>query len=799
MEITEKTKEFFKLYKIKDDELKFRYIDLNLKLNYSKVESMLKSEQNFNKILLFLSFNHPEQYPDYVSPEEFSIKYSIDETTLNYYVREIVDNEFFQVKFFKIEDEQSKVYYFQKNEPIEKILNAIVEKYIIKATYLNKFQDAPTLDIAQLLENIINDVCSNLFKEDLKGALKTFLPTYIKYLAYRIETEKKLIDSDAKLEGFVWQNIFEEFQTFEPSTASIGEGEEIEYSYTMDKGIFDVLDIVYLSKLNFLKRKEVQEAYGLRNLEIFEKISKSLYKDKVKKVREIYEQDESDLTNITQLILDDLITTAENNFEESIKITTEIIKKYPTEFIGYLLQSITYFLKDDYEPSLEIIEKGFKKAPNLILFYQKAQIFIKTHRGEEFQSEIEETLLKHPQDITLLRLKFVLYITHWMCCLKSREHPLEIINSLIKLNPNDKELLILKCIYYFMTNEYREGKRFLIREINFNLFKKNPKVDISAFFLLTFSYLARGKFEKALKIANQLSEIYPNHPISYLTKALVLGYNLIYKFKFQDPNIDTFLNLINTAISYEPLYYRKVKYLILQTYVLNGVKQYNESLDTINKAIELAPNLLWLYQMKTFFLISAKREREALDAIDEYTEKYPQIKPIMYLQKSFILSQILHKYDEALEVIDDMAKSYPDDVKVVNNRTLFLAHLGRKEEAIESAEHLIKLSPKDGNSYDTYGEAFMIFGEYENAIDKFEEALKIEPSGGFAFQTCIKMGKCYQKLGFYDEALEYYEKGKLLTERMIPIDRDLYEHEADKYISELRGLINNTRTNNNET
>ena len=131
-EITNKTREFFNKHKIKNEELQFRYLDYVLKLNYSKVESILKDEEDFNKILLFLSSNHPYQYPDYISLEDFSLKYSIDIKTLNYYILEIVDNQFFQIKFFKLIDKQTGIYYFQKGEPLEKILNAIVEKYITK-------------------------------------------------------------------------------------------------------------------------------------------------------------------------------------------------------------------------------------------------------------------------------------------------------------------------------------------------------------------------------------------------------------------------------------------------------------------------------------------------------------------------------------------------------------------------------------------------------------------------------------------------------------------------------------------
>ncbi|GAH83735.1 unnamed protein product, partial [marine sediment metagenome] len=120
-----------------------------------------------------------------------------------YYIREIVDNQFFQIKFFKLGNEQTGIYYFQKGEPLEKILNAIVEKNITKFTYLKQFQESPILNLYLLLENILNEVCGKVFNENLKAPLETFLPEYIKYLAYKIETEKNLVDKGARLEGLV--------------------------------------------------------------------------------------------------------------------------------------------------------------------------------------------------------------------------------------------------------------------------------------------------------------------------------------------------------------------------------------------------------------------------------------------------------------------------------------------------------------------------------------------------------------------------------------------------------------------
>jgi tetratricopeptide (TPR) repeat protein/predicted transcriptional regulator len=796
-EITEKTREFFNRYNIKDDELKFRYLDHMLKLNYSKVKTMLKSEEDFNKILLFLSINHPSQYPKHISPEDFSIKYDIDATTLIYYIREIVDNQFFQIKFFKIEDKEDKIFYFQKGEPIEKILNAIVEKYITKFTYLNKFQESPTNEIDLLLENIIEDICGNLFNERLKTPLKVFLPEYIKYLAYKIEVEKKLVGSEAKLEGFVWQNIFEEFQTFEPVSQPSGTIDDDEPFYSIDKQIFGVLNVAYLSKLNFLMSNEVDDIYNIKKDEFITRIGKLLYQDKISKARDLYETNDYDLNEINQLIVRDIIDSAEYNFEDSINITSEIIKKFPDDFIGYLLQSLTYFSMDDYESATKIVDKGLKVAPHILLECQKAQIFIKKQEFSKALKIVEDSLLDNPGHNLLSRAKFWIHINEWYYGIKNTEETLDIINSTIKLNPTDKELLVLKSLFYFKIDKFREAKRFLLKEIDINILKKNPRIDTAIYFILASSYIGRGKIEKALTIANQALELYPNHPISYLTKALVLGYNLIYKFKIKESNIEVFLNLIQNAISLDPIKSHKAKFLIFQGYVLLQIKEFEKVISTTDMAIEIQPDYVYHYITKIIFLTYSEKSFEALELIEKYVKRYPKFEKSLYKQKSIIYWKN-EQYEKSYEVINELSKLYPKDIDIVNNKVVLLAKLNRKKEAIQTAEYLLTLDPNHGNPYDTYGEALQAFGEYKEAIKKYEEALRIEPKGWFIDQTFIRMGECYEELGMYNEALESYKTGKILEERSTPTHCEFYGYIADKKISELKDKMSKSKKDENK-
>jgi len=150
----------------------------------------------------------------------------------------------------------------------------------------------------------------------------------------------------------------------------------------------------------------------------------------------------------------------------------------------------------------------------------------------------------------------------------------------------------------------------------------------------------------------------------------------------------------------------------------------------------------------------------------------------------------LERYEEALEINNELIKLYPEKIEYINNQAMILGYYGKKKEAIETAEHLIRMNPNISNSYDTFGNVYMVFEEYMKAIDKFEEALRLDPSNILNFHTYLRLGICYKKLKNYEKARECFEKGKMLTERMIPSLREYYLPETKKQLSELESIMN---------
>ena len=351
-ELTQKTLNFFEYYEISDRDIQFRFLNSILRLDYEQIKSVLRNELDFHKILLFLSMNHPNEFPKFISPEEFSAKYEIKKTTLDYYIIEIVENQIYPIKFFKLEVPPNKYYYFQSDEKIEMMLRVITEEHITKFTYLNKlFENSSKLilplDMISTVNTILNEACKNIFKEDLKESLRKFLPDYITHLAYKIEKKRKLKGISDKLEGIIWQNIPDLFQSQNMNNLEDQFQEQIK---EIDKAIE-------------LNPEKVELYYSkIKVLMYFNQ-----YHDLIKLLDNMliqFSEEEKDLKLKKAYILKEM-----RNIEAGLEIINELINKYPKD--NNLLLNKTYWLQylDKKEEALDLILKLIDNDPENELYY----------------------------------------------------------------------------------------------------------------------------------------------------------------------------------------------------------------------------------------------------------------------------------------------------------------------------------------------------------------------------------------------------------------------------------------------
>ena len=345
-EMTSKTTTFFETFRIKDKAIQFRFLSNILTLDYEKVKSLLKDEQVFQKILLFLSINHPDQYPNGISSEDFAKLYKIKRTTLDYYIAEISEGKIYPLRFFKLKQPSGELYYFQSDGKIERMLRAMTENNMTKIFYLNKLfsKSAPSIsvmDIESIIDDIANKSCEFLFNKDLKASLKEFLPEYIRYLAYKIETKRKLKESYDKLEVTIWQNISDIFQTDIPIN----------------------LEEQFEGQINEIDRKIESQPNDL-NL-YFQKIRILIYFNQYREtlkqldeLLEIFPESEKNFKLLKATVLRRM-----QNLKAGLDIINELIQNFPSDndLICYKAYWMQYL--DNKEKAIEIIQDLTKIEP----------------------------------------------------------------------------------------------------------------------------------------------------------------------------------------------------------------------------------------------------------------------------------------------------------------------------------------------------------------------------------------------------------------------------------------------------
>ncbi len=632
-EITKKTIKFFEKFKIKDDEIRYRFLNNVLKLPFTVLKSM-DNEDDYNKIMLFLSLNHPNQYPDYISLETFAKKYYIEQVILNFHILHIVDKNKYPVKFFKLDVVPDKTYYLQVNEKLERMLNVIVEDHITKFTYLNKLYEETSkgtspLTMESTVNAILDEICNNLFHTELRTALRKFLPDYINYLAYKIEKERKLLDTFDKLEGLIWQEI----QTYNFSDFQERSGGQDEVNYYLDPVILEVLKSYFKSKLGSL----------------------------------------------------------------------------------------------------------YKKAQPLMIKKEYGKI-------------------------------------------------LKIIDSTLKSKPKDLDFLIFKVFILCNQNRNSKALELLNKKVDFHQLKEEEML-IAYFFVLAFSNLSLGNFNDGLDISSEVVEKYPENPLSHAIKGLVLGYNSIYQFEIEEVQKFNEFEALNRAIKLDPLTDNKARYYQLKSHFLLELKNFEESLEEINNAIDLSPKKRDLYHFKNKILIYFDQYDEVLKLLDRMLIDFPENEKALKMKKASILKK-KRDLKGGLEIIEELLIKYPEDKDLLVNKAYWLQYLNKKEEALKMIKELIDDSPNNGIYHDTYGEILMHFKDYENAVDKFQKAIDISSYEWFIYQTYIKLGICYKELGNYELAVENLKKGKELTNiYMIDIDtKRQWSTIAELFIAEIAQL-----------
>lgn len=752
-EILRNSRELLNSFEIPNDNVKYRLLNNILTTDFSSVKGVSCSTDDYLKIIYFITLNHPEEYPNYITPENFSKKYGLDLSTLRFFLKEIVDKNQFDIKFFRLKITPNKTYYFQVGEEFEKILRAITTNIIKKLKFLNieagddKIEDNP-LNINKLNEEIIKKLNIGYFHKSISDSILKLMPNYLEYLKFLIEKKKEVKTPRDKLKSIAFREISLDSEQFNidikeeklPKLKSskqelsiIIPDEEMSEEYLQIA--LDEMDNVirlkpykidnYYRKVDLLLelRNYENALYTIQRALILGKTFKendSLdtayeYKAKILYKLERYEEAANTISKAIEINPNrDYYYKKANylrlarKFDEALVVISTSINKFPDEANNWQLKAMILKTKKQYMESLKSIDQAIKLGPNWWGHYSvKGDILMEMGEYTKAISVINKA-------IDLRKDMSSLYIDKANCLISLGKYKeaIKVLDKVMVLNPDDLEAVMIKKDVYIKMKDFGGALKFvdsLEDHPNNKLLKAEILHD-------------KGEYNKALDIINNVIKVLSNDPYALDLKSKCLN-----KLGLFQESLDTYLKILEID-PYWILNTSDVDYLINLFFNLNKSEDFLQLIDELFKDAGKVREKVYLHFGKNEFFKKVKKYENSLEEINKLNELIPSTSSIYY-EKADILRK-MKKYKAALQEI-------------------------KKGIMINSNNHFI---------YYTEGKIHFDTNNYEKAIKRLKKGLDISYNYEKKYKYNIRIGECYFKLGKFDEATSYLKKGKKLAE-----------------------------------
>lgn len=798
-DLTNRTLIFFEKYNIDNDDIRFRFVDLKILLSYSVVKNLLPDEEDFDKILLYFSFNHPENYPNHISTQKFAAKYGIHIQDLEHYVWKIAEQDLYAVKFFTIETDDHNQYYFHAEGRIDKILKASVNSYVTKLHFLNQLnQHSPEHStektLTEIIKNVLKDMVGFLFHPDLRDALERFLPDYIGYLAYEFERSPQRGDSESKIGELFWNdfhNVLEEDPRLDEKVSDCKcnlEDEDPQF-VPIHPQIYQNFEIFTLTPVDLFFAPEISHFWITNRQEKTVSQFKTLFENEDFEVleKELH-QTEPDLTPLTATMLNFMLDCAQCNFEDLDEHITVIKKNVSaeTEFLINLAEFTVYFITNRYNQALTILKSTIEEFDakehvhiKFLLTLFEIQIYLHTVKKNKakktFKSLLQEPIISQ----LFFRIYFMIVLTFSHKVIRISNKMISILSDL----PDSDEKKIMEIFVQASLRNYAEGFKLLnlyFPDLSAVQSPKNHRMILALSVLLEIS--ARD-FDSAEKTSKELENRFPEHSMSYMVRGIYYGYNWLINEDQSPLTPIRFHDYIEYAAKMEHSNFRLSGFYFFESHIYSLQNDYQQALTAIDKALSFSPENIFFIFQKTYLMFKngLKAEVEAfIDSLFEKSDEYALDYAIVKFK--YLLWQ--NQREELYAFTKAQLQLFDESPDLKNHLTYGYFHFHDYELALVNAKELIDKEPDKLAYIDTLGEAYYLNQQYTKAIKRFQEVIDKDPGTYFIWETHIKLGLCFAASGQLEKAKRELKEGIRIYFSLYTKPANLVE-EANQKLNEL--------------
>ncbi|HOO55897.1 MAG TPA: tetratricopeptide repeat protein [bacterium] len=160
--------------------------------------------------------------------------------------------------------------------------------------------------------------------------------------------------------------------------------------------------------------------------------------------------------------------------------------------------------------------------------------------------------------------------------------------------------------------------------------------------------------------------------------------------------------------------------------------RYDESLNDLNKAIELFHDDAWVHTMKGHVLSAQGRFEEAIISY-ENAEKIMPDNPDLLMTQAMLLKNSLHRSDRSLEAIERLLRWRPDHAEALAFRGTIMMEAGDCKIASRDFSRAVSLKPENIGFWNMKGQSALVCRNWDSAIASFDVCIDMNSQVGLYY------------------------------------------------------------------
>lgn len=375
----------------------------------------------------------------------------------------------------------------------------------------------------------------------------------------------------------------------------------------------------------------------------------------------------------TQVMYEDAESLYKNRqYGQAILLYNQVVKKQPNNDIYLFGKGLCHIAMKDYEKAMFTLAKATKLRPDYAQgHYLLAKCYEKLGKTDKMVKSLEQA--SNYEDNEIKRFSYKMQIVEALMKTEKYSQALSQIVIAWSMQPENEQLLFYEGKVANQLKQYETARKRL-EQATTKLRTTSNQKRASYYYELGYAYFHLGKTEKAQEAWKEA------HYGKY--KKLIARYN--------------------------PQYFYHIASAYFEIY------DYENAEKNLFNTLKLDKNYTQAY-----FMLAQIQERKAVvdaglayyrTALNQEDTPHKKIKMMSVVAKKMMEGQA---YDQALEVIEDYTRLYPEERNMLFMKGLALHHLGEYEQAAQVLEGMIKSTAIDHKTKAKYH--FLLAEIYKNA------------------------------------------------------------------------------------